>query len=156
MLALPHRIVYRGDWNVATQSYKSHAMFDPLFHFVLVPLDLLLIAGSVRWLYKHFDGVHAGLLLASIILLLLTFKARLYALRLQDRIIRVEEQVRLRRLMPEDTALVETLSIDQFVGLRFAPDAEAPALARRAIQEKLDRKAIKAAIAVWRPDEDRV
>jgi hypothetical protein len=141
---------------VSTQNFKNHARFDPLFHFTLAPLELILLIGSIRWFIKHTDGVHAGLLLASFILLLVTERARNYALKNQDRIIRLEEQVRLRRLMPDEPGVVAALTMPQLIGLRFASDAEAPALARRAVVENLDRKAIKAAIVDWRPDEHRV
>jgi len=141
---------------VPTQNFKNHGRLDPMFHIVLALLELILIIGSIRWFIKHPDGVHGGLLLAAIILLLLMGNVRGYAVKNQDRIIRLEEQVRLRRLMPDEPGVLAALSMSQLIGLRFASDAEVPALARRAVKENLDRKAIKAAIVEWRPDEDRV
>ena len=83
--------------------------------------------------------------------------SRGYALKNQDRLIRLEEQLRLADLLPEDQlSLIDALTVDQFVGLRFASDAEVAALAHRAVTEHLDRKQIKQAITTWRPDNQRI
>jgi hypothetical protein len=137
------------------QSFKSHAKWDPMTHFVLMPLALLLVIGFTRALIVRPNLLHVGLVLMAITITLLTVKTRNYALRNQDRIIRLEEQSRLFRLMPTEPAVVEGLCLDQLIGLRFASDAEAPELARRAVRENLGRKQIKEAITAWRPDECR-
>jgi hypothetical protein len=93
----------------------------------------------------------------SVLLFILAGISRGYALKNQDRLIRLEEQLRLADLLPEDQLdLIEALTIDQFVGLRFASDAEVASLAQRAVAEKLDRKQIKQAITNWRPDNHRI
>jgi len=140
------------------QSAKSHAKWDPLFHFVLAPLCLALVIVSITEAVHH--RAHLLFLdifpvLVALALLLLNMKTRLYALKNQDRIIRLEEQVRLHRLMALESSTVDALSLDQLIGLRFASDAEAPDLARRAIRENLNRKQVKEAVVTWRPDEFR-
>jgi hypothetical protein len=85
------------------------------------------------------------------------FLIRTYAIKVQDRVIRLEERMRLRELAPADwRPQIERLSLDQCIGLRFASDAEVVALARQALEENLNRKQIKERIKNWRPDHWRV
>lgn len=142
------------------QSFQNHARFDPPFHFFLAPLSLLNIIFAIcatvhAWpLHKY---LYIWWIVMSIVLFVLTGIMRMYALKNQDRIIRLEEQLRLADLLPEDQlGLIEALTIDQFVGLRFASDAEVASLAQRAVAENLDRKQIKQAITNWRPDNHRI
>jgi len=104
------------------------------------------------------DNFHAFLLiLLALALLALVFKTRLYAVKVQDRVIRLEERLRLMQLMPEPLrARIPEITEDQLCGLRFASDAELPKLAERALNEKLNRKQIKQAVQNWRPDNWRV
>jgi hypothetical protein len=90
-------------------------------------------------------------------LLVLAGRVRSWATHLQDRVIRLEERVRLEGILPEPlrSRIVE-LSDSQIVGLRFASNAELPALFQRALDEKLSRSDIKKAITDWRPDYSRV
>jgi hypothetical protein len=131
-------------------------MLDPKWHFTTLPMSLILIVGCGIALYHHQDKLHLGLLLFALTLFMAVGVIRSYGLKNQDRIIRLEEQVRLHRLMPADPAIVDALTMDQLIGLRFASNPEAPALARRALAEGLTRKQIKEAIQVWRPDDHRV
>jgi hypothetical protein len=92
----------------------------------------------------------------SVVLFIMAGTLRGATLRVQDRIIRLEEQLRLADLLPESQlGLIEKLSIRQFIGLRFASDAEVPALASRAVTEGLTEKQIKQAIVNWKPDDHR-
>jgi hypothetical protein len=144
----------------ATQSYKSHARWDPAFHFFIAPVLLLNIVATCIW-YKHhyYQHVHSGmwLILLSIVLLMLAEKSRSNALKVQDRVIRLEERLRLASLVtPSELIELESLTTNQLIGLRFASNPELPELARRAIREKLTKKQIKENIVSWRADNDRV
>jgi len=142
------------------QNFKNHGRFDPAFHFFLAPMTLLNLAFSIYATIHAWPGfrhTHLWWIAMSIVLFVMTGKMRSYALQNQDRIIRLEEQLRLADLLPEGKlGLVDALTIDQFIGLRFASDAELPALAARAVAENLNRKQIKALIVTWRPDNDRI
>jgi hypothetical protein len=93
----------------------------------------------------------------AIALLLLAFKARTYALKVQDRVIRVEEKLRIASLVSASELIeLDSLTIDQYIGLRFASNPELPELARRAVREKLTQKQIKQAVVSWRADHYRV
>ena len=139
------------------QTYANHARFDPWFHFFLAPVLLIKLVATVVQLVRHphlGSAWHAVLALALVVL---AVKARTYALKAQDRVIRLEERLRLTALLPESLrARIGELEIRQLIGLRFASDAEIPALVERALNEKLTEKQIKQAIQVWRPDYYRV
>jgi hypothetical protein len=102
-----------------------------------------------------FAGVFGVLLAASLVVLV--FEARLFALAVQDRVIRLEERVRYERVLPEELRWrADELTVNQFVALRFASDDELPQLMRKVLDEKLaERKAIKQLIKTWRPDSLR-
>jgi Family of unknown function (DUF6526) len=146
------------------QSFANHTRFDPLFHFFLVPIFALGLVLSLVHFFAHLgegdfrDHFHSALIvLLAVALLLWLFKTRLYALRVQDRVIRLEERVRLMQLLPERLrGRIPELTESQLCGLRFASDGELPALAERALNEKLSRKDIKRAVQSWRPDYWRV
>ncbi|MGE5054571.1 MAG: DUF6526 family protein [Acidobacteriota bacterium] len=146
------------------QSLANHTRFDPLFHFFLAPVFALGLVMSLIHFFAHLgegdfrDHFHSGLIvLLAVALLLWLFKTRLYALRVQDRVIRLEERLRLMQLLPERLrGRIPELTENQLCGLRFASDAELPALAERALNEKLSRKDIKKSVQNWRPDYWRV
>ena len=139
------------------QSYASHAKFDPPFHFFVLPVLLFNVIVVGYQLFRHPGILGAWLLLLSLAFMVLAGRTRSWATHLQDRVIRLEERLRLASILPEPlrSRIVE-LSDSQIVGLRFASDAELPALAQRALDEKLSRSDIKKAIADWRPDYSRV
>lgn len=139
------------------QNFANHAMFDPPFHYVLMPLLVILLVNSAYVIYKSPGWGSAVALLATIALILASFKARIYALKVQDRLIRLEERLRLERLLPEaQRGSILKLTEDQLVGLRFAADAELPALVEKALANNWTRKEIKQAVQNWRPDFFRV
>ncbi len=139
------------------QSYANHARFDPWFHFFLAPIALILVIASIVHLVRHphlWGVVHVVLAFA---LFMLVFKVRSYPLKVQDRVIRLEERLRLAALLQEPLrARINELDIRQLIALRFASDAEIPALVERALNEKLTQKQIKQAIQNWRADNFRV
>jgi hypothetical protein len=139
------------------QSYASHAKFDPAFHFFVLPVLLINIFVVGYLLFRHPGIGGTWLLLVSIALLVLAGRLRNWATHLQDRVIRVEERIRLAAILPESLRpRIAELSDSQIVGLRFASDAELPSLFQRALDEKLSRSDIKKAITNWRPDYSRV
>jgi hypothetical protein len=146
------------------QTFANHTRWDPLYHFFVLPVFLLGLILTLIHFFAHIthgdmrDHIHAFLpILLPIALLMLAFKVRLYALMVQDRVIRLEERLRLTQLLPEPLrSRIPELTEDQLCGLRFASDAELPKLAERAMNEKLSRAEIKKAIQTWRPDYWRV
>ncbi len=146
------------------QTFANHTRFDPPFHFFLAPVFVIALIMALIHFFVHFGhssirgNFHSFLIvLLAFAFLTLLFKIRLYALKVQDRVIRLEERLRLMQLLPEPLrSRIPELTVDQLCGLRFASDAELPKLAERAMNEKLSRKDIKQAIQTWRPDYWRV
>ena len=139
------------------QSYASHAKIDPAFHFFVLPVLIINILVVAYLLIRHPGIGGAWLLLISVTLLVLATRLRSWATHLQDRVIRLEERIRLAAILPEPLrSRIGELSDSQIVGLRFASDAELPSLFQRALDEKLSRSDIKKAITNWRPDYSRV
>lgn len=146
------------------QSYSNHTRWDPPFHFFILPVFVIGVILSLVHFFAHFsendgrDNFHSGLIiLLAIALLMVVFKERLYALKVQDRVIRLEERLRLHQLLSEPLrSRINELTVSQLCGLRFASDAEIPKLVERTLKENLSRKDIKQAIQNWRPDDWRV
>jgi hypothetical protein len=110
------------------------------------------------WRRPHpHHGLHVWLVVVSVALLMTVLMTRSNPLKVQDRLIRLEEQLRFARLLAtEDQVLAARLTLRQIIALRFASDTELPSLVRRAVAESLDSKAIKRAITKWRTDDLRV
>jgi hypothetical protein len=140
-----------------SQSYANHARTDPGFHFVLIGLVLASLILSIN-VFVHHLGLETGLLiLLTVALFWNSFVTRSYSLKVQDRVIRLEERLRLSMLLPEAVKpRIPELTVSQLVALRFASDAELPALAVRALNEGLTNKQIKTSIQSWRADTFRV
>lgn len=146
------------------QTFASHTRFDPLFHFFVIPILSFGLVMSLIHLFRHLrqDSTRGNvysfwLVLLAVALLVWVFKTRLYALKVQDRVIRLEERLRLIELLQEPLrSRIPELTEGQLVGLRFASDAEVPALVERTLNEKLSSKDIKKSIKNWRPDYWRV
>jgi hypothetical protein len=143
--------------NATTQSFANHTRLDPTFHFFLLPLGLVAIILSVIHII-HYPSIASTLLvILSIGFVMIAAKARGYSLKVQDRVIRLEERLRLAMLMPEaGRARIGELTESQLIALRFASDAELPGLAMRALNEGLSGKQIKSSIVSWRGDYFRV
>jgi uncharacterized protein DUF6526 len=146
------------------QSFAHHTRWDPTFHFFLAPVFVLGLLLSLVHFFAHLgegefrDHLHSFLLvLLAVALLTLVFKTRLYALKVQDRVIRLEERLRLSQILQEPLrSRIPELTTSQLCGLRFASDAELPKLVERTLNEKLKRADIKKAIQNCRPDYWRV
>ena len=137
------------------QSFSNHVKLVPAFHFFVLPvLTLNLVQSIYRLVHTWFRWESLVGALTAAALVLLAFHARLFALRVQDRVIRLEERMRLERLLPDDLKpRIGEFEPAQLIALRFACDAELPALARKVLNDKLtDRKAIKKMVQTWRAD----
>jgi hypothetical protein len=123
----------------------------------VVPACIALIIFAAIQAKRHSNDPKTWLLLGITVVAFWTlFKLRLYALKNQDRIIRLEETLRMSKLCPDVAARASELDSHQFTALRFCSDAELPALAKRALDEKLSNKAIKQSIKDWRGDYSRI
>lgn len=147
------------------QSYASHRRFVPLYHFVLSSILVLNFLWAAWKLFRSFsqgsataivDGV-MGLAVAFALILLFWF-CRVFPLAAQDRLIRLEERLRLARVLPEDLKpRIGELTPGQLIALRFASDGELPELCRQVLDAGLTgREEIKKRIRTWRPDTLRV
>ena len=139
------------------QTYANHTRFDPAVHYFLLPVFLITFIATIVHLVRHPHLASAWAVVLAFTLIVLTVRMRMLLLRVQDRVIRLEERMRLATLLPEPLrSRILELSERQLIALRFAPDAEAPALVERTLNEKLSSKQIKQAIQNWRPDHLRV
>jgi len=141
------------------QQYSNHVRFHPPFHFVLIPLLLLHLLYTAYQLFRNPDLPHVDSLLLAIALMVMAFLVRINPLRVQDRLIRLEEAVRYGRVLPRPLAerAVNELRPGQIVALRFASDHELPQLIERVLSGQLTNSAeIKKAIGTWRGDYLRV
>lgn len=139
------------------QSFKNHARFDPPYHFFLAIVFLANLVISIVYAAHHFCFYSAWLVVVSLAAFVALFKMRLYPLKVQDRVIRLEERLRLQALAPSEWhTQMNRLSEDQLIGLRFASDDEVVELAKQALEHNLTRKQIKERIKDWRADYWRV
>jgi hypothetical protein len=136
------------------QTLANHTRFDPLFHFFMLPLAAGLLVAMIVHLIRHTTYESVAWVVSSLLIFLAIGKGRGYALKAQDRIIRLEERLRLATLSPN--APIANLTEGQLVALRFASDAELPSLAEKAAAGSLKPKEIKQAIQTWRPDYFRI
>ena len=136
------------------QTYENHVRIIPAYHMVLFGILLINLGWSVYSLYRAFSFETAvGLLLAAG-LLIFFFCARIFTLRVQDRVIRLEMRLRMEQILPAELrSRILEFTPSQLIALRFASDEELPELARRVLAEKIeDRKTIKKMIKKWNPD----
>ena len=139
------------------QNLGNHTRVVPLFHLFAFPVSIInFVWAAVRAVRQpSADVIMAAVMAAAIAVAF--FYARVFALRVQDRVIRLEMRLRLRELLvPELARRIPEFTPAQLIALRFAGDAELPALARRVLDERLDdRKAIKRLIQDWQADHLR-
>ncbi len=140
---------------MSEQNFQNHGRFVPLYHFFALPMLVINFGWSIyRWKVAGFPLVGLPWVLTAAALFLGVLYGRLFALRVQDRLIRLEERLRYERILPEELRWrADELTTDQFISLRFASNEELPALMQKVLDEKLtERKAIKHLIKNWRPD----
>lgn len=139
---------------MSEQNYANHTMYDPPFHYFLLPVM------SANLLYRGYQAFTAASMAAgwelvmAFALVVLAFKLRIYSLKVQDRVIRLEERIRIHNLAPQFPA--DRITPDQAVALRFAPDTELVGLAEKALAGGWSRNQIKRGILQWRPDHFRI
>ena len=139
------------------QSLKSHGRFDPPYHFFLTIVILDNIVIAIIYAVHHPSFHPIWLVVLSLAALALVFRLRTYPLKVQDRVIRLEERLRLQALAPAEWhTQIYRLTEDQLIALRFAADDEVVELAKQALEHNLNRKQIKERIKNWRADTWRV
>ena len=139
------------------QTFENHARILPAYHYVAFPL---LAINFFFTLYQAVTAFSWGNLVAfglAVGLILLFFIARMMALTVQDRVIRLEETLRMRALLPADLQpRIAGFTVKQMVALRFASDEELPDLARQVLDGGIhDQKTIKKMVRKWRADDQR-
>jgi hypothetical protein len=138
------------------QDFKNHSRYVPLFHFVTVGLLAINFVHAARRLLPFSAESFYPMSLATALILMVWF-VRAFPVTVQDRVIRLEEKLRLDKLAPELAVGFDSFSPQQWTALRFASDAELPGLARDVLAGKLTKPDdIKRAVKVWRPDNVRV
>jgi len=140
------------------QTYATHRRWVPYFHFFALPILGINALVQIYVLFRHFSGWAIWNLLVALALVALTVAARFMATTAQDRIIRLEETLRLQRCLPADLqSRIGELSTGQLIALRFCSDEELPELTRSVLSGDLkSRNEIKQRIKNWRPDTLRV
>ena len=144
---------------MSEQNYANHRRFVPMYHYVALVLIIAALLGSFVNLYKAVksgEGVYSASLIvvSTFILGILYYYLRAFALRAQDRLIRLEEN--FRHYLKNGKLLDPKLTIRQIIGLRFASDGEFMQLEKRAAAENLSEDEIKKAIKNWKGDYYRV
>ena len=142
------------------QNLKNHHRFDPIIHFFVFPVFILNFFFSI-WLAVRHWAQHPHIviwwIIVSLALLILATKCRMNDNKLQDRIIRLEERLRLQTLLgPDQLPHINELTTRQLIALRFASDEEIPALVHKTLTQRLEPQAIKESIVNWRADHHRV
>ncbi|NDI34089.1 DUF6526 family protein [Chengkuizengella sediminis] len=141
------------------QNYRNHARLHPMYHYIGAPIVLMVFIGTIINLVLSIssgENISIALLWigGSIGLFVVFGLVRIYSIKVQDRVIRSEEN--LRHYVLTGRLLDPSLTISQIIGLRFASDEEFPALCEQASKENLDKKQIKKAVKNWRGDYYRV
>jgi len=143
--------------SAAEQDFKTHRRWLVPWHFIAFPVLAINVIVAAVAVFKNPGWSTGWWLLVSIALVLTVFTARTMATVTQDRIIRLEERLRLRSLMAGREADIDKLTVQQLVGLRFASDAEVPALVDKVLADNMKGPDdVKKEIKTWRGDVLRV
>ncbi len=139
------------------QTLANHVRLDPPFHYFVLPVLAISWIISVVVCVRHPGFLHFWIVVFNTAIIVAVVRSRPYALKVQDRVIRLEERLRLATLLPDSMRpQIAKLTEGQFIALRFASDAEIPALVERTLSANLKPADIKKAIQNWRPDYWRV
>jgi|SRR5215471_4451317 len=140
-----------------TQSYANYKRRHVPFHFFVIPVLITNLILALVYLVRHPGLAAAWMAVLSVALLTLAFLARINPIKVQNRLIRLEERMRLTTLLSETLqARISELNEKQLIALRFASDAEIPRLVEETLRENLGPKEIRRRIQNWRPDFYRV
>jgi hypothetical protein len=141
----------------AEQTYKTHRRYIPLFHFFVEPVLILNVVAQLLYFNRYRTLYRGWAVVVALALAALVFFARYMVARVQDRVIRLEERMRLASIAPaEMRGRINDLTMAQLVALRFASDEELPGLAARCLSGELKGgEQIKKEIKTWRPDNAR-
>jgi Family of unknown function (DUF6526) len=139
------------------QNFRNHSKVVPAFHLFVLPMLIVNLVSMIVFACRHFSYRSVEGALTALALLLGIMYARMFALKVQDRVIRLEMRLRLAEILPADLrGQIGEFTLSQLIALRFASDAELPALARKVLDEKIgERKVIKAMVQNWQADELR-
>jgi hypothetical protein len=141
----------------SAQSYSNHTRLDPIFHFFLLPVAAINLIVSIVSCFRNPSLDKGWIIVLSLAAVLAIFLIRTYSLKVQDRVIRLEERLRLSQLLNASLcARIPELTEGQLIALRFAGDAEVPGLTEKALAGNLKPADIKKSIVTWRPDLFRV
>ena len=139
------------------QDFANHRKFVRGFHLVALPILMvnLVYSGFVAVTSLSVESVIA--LFVAFALVMIGLYARLFALGAQDRVIRLEERMRLRALLPDQTGTIDQLTTRQLIGLRFASDGEVGELVAAVSTEGIEKAdEIKKRVTNWRADHQRL
>ena len=141
-----------------TMTYASHRAYDPLYHFFILPVLGINVLVTAYFLFRRPVLLNVWALVFALALIALAWRVRYFPLRLQDRIIRLEETLRLQRVLPADLRdRIAELSTGELIGLRFCPDEELPTQVRALCAgEYRGGENVKKHIGTWRPDPHRI
>jgi len=137
--------------DTVTQNFENHTKMVPAFHFFVLPVLALNLVWSI---YRAWNFFSTGTVISALLAAALVMLGRMFSLTVQDRVIRLEMQLRLQNVLPPDLRVrIAEFNVGQLVSMRFASDAELPELARKVLDEHLtDRKVIKKLVRNWQPD----
>ena len=140
------------------QTYKSHRRYLPVYHFFVEPVLAVNIVAQIMYFMRYRTLFKAWMVVVAIALFVLSWMARSMALKAQDRVIRLEERLRLATVLPAELReRINELRPGQFVALRFAPDEELTGLVERCLSGELKGSdQIKKEIGTWKADTLRV
>lgn len=140
------------------QTLANHVRLHPPFHFVALPMTAIASILAIVNVVRHYQVLEAWtVLLLAVGATMGTLLSRVNALKAQDRVIRLEERMRLASILNEPLkSRIGDLTEGQLIAIRFASDSELQGLVDKALKSKMSPPDIKKSITVWRADTFRV